>query len=86
MPRDVKAFISEIHKHQKSLRRRGGGYSESGSRVMPVLQLYAGLALFEERRAFQDALELLLRDEDAEVRSFAVDICLGFFVFRDAIK
>ena len=50
---------------------------------MPVLSLYKELSTFDERRAFQDALEKMLTDRDKEIRQFAVDICLGFFVFRD---
>jgi hypothetical protein len=61
------------------------GYSEYGSRVMPVLELYKSLTTYEERRAFQDALERMLTDERERVRKFAVDICLGFFVFRNSI-
>jgi hypothetical protein len=38
-----------------------------------------------ERRSYQDALEMLLRSNDAQEREFAVSLCLGFFVFRDAI-
>ncbi len=61
------------------------GYTEYGSKVMPVLALYKELATFEDRKAFQDALEKMLAAPDEKVRRFAVDICLGFFVFRDAI-
>ena len=56
-----------------------------GAPVMPFLELYASLSAHEERRAFQDALEDLLVSSDAVERQRAVDICLGFFVFRDAI-
>ena len=61
------------------------GQSQYGSRVMPVLELYKGLASYEDKRSFQDALELLLKSGDEDERAFAVDVCLGFFVFRDAI-
>ena len=61
------------------------GDSEYGSRVMPVLELYKTLTSYEERRAFHDALEKMLTDDRERVRKFAVDVCLGFFVFRDAI-
>jgi len=61
------------------------GYSEYGSRVMPVLELYKHLETYEERRAFQDALERMLTDRRQRVREFAVAICLGFFVFRKTI-
>ena len=61
------------------------GDSEYGSRVMPVLELHKTLASYEARRGFQDALEKMLTDDRESVRRFAVDICLGFFVFRNAI-
>lgn len=64
---------------------RQRGYSEYGSRVMPVLEMYKELSRYEERRAFQDALEMFLSDDDRERRCFGVDVCLSFFVFRDAI-
>jgi len=67
------------------LRPKEEGPSQYGSRVMPVLELYKSLEAFEERRSFQDALELLLKSESEHDRAFAVDVCLGFFVFRDAI-
>jgi hypothetical protein len=67
----------------KLLPKKRAGYSEYGSKVMPVLSLYKELSTFDERRAFQDALEKMLTDRDKEIRQFAVDICLGFFVFRD---
>lgn len=68
-----------------SLRPKRHGSSDYGSRVMPILETYKKLDNYDERRAFQEALELLLRSEDSAERSFAVDICLGFFVFRDAL-
>jgi hypothetical protein len=64
---------------------RRSGHSEYGGRVMPVLRLYKNLSGYEEKKAFQDALEMLLKDDDDDRRSFGVDVCLGFFVFRDAI-
>ena len=57
-----------------------------GASVMPYLELYASLSSYEPRRAFQSALEAWLGAEDATTRSKAVNICLGFFVFREAIK
>jgi len=74
-------FCEEILKRRPDAQ----GPSAYGSKVMPVLELYKGLNEYEERRAFQDALELLLQSDVDEDRSFAVDICLGFFVFRDAL-
>jgi len=56
-----------------------------GDNVMPVLQAYRELSVPGERRAFQDALEGMLADSDPKVRSIAVTICLGFFVFRNVV-
>ena len=56
-----------------------------GGNVLPVMRFYKGLTTYEERRAFQDAMESLLADSSEEVRSKALNQCLGFFVFRDAI-
>lgn len=76
-------FLALLEKERRKVGRlRDPSY---GAAVMPVLELYKGLTTFEDRRAFQDALERLLSDEDAAKRRYAIDICLGFFVFRDAI-
>jgi len=56
-----------------------------GGNVIPVMRFYKGLSNFEERQAFQDAMEGLLSDSSEEVRSKAINQCIGFFVFRDAI-
>jgi hypothetical protein len=57
-----------------------------GGNVLPALQIFAGLSSFEERKAFQDALEDLLQSKIADDRRFAVTVCLGFLVFRDTLK
>ena len=75
--------MSEMYEKITSLEPRPRpGNSEYGSRVTPVLAFYASLTSSADRRAFQDALERMLADERETVRKFAVDICLGFFVFR----
>lgn len=56
-----------------------------GDNVMPVIEVYKELSAPEEKRAFQDALEGMLADNDPKVRSIAVTICLGFFVFRNVV-
>lgn len=56
-----------------------------GDNVMPVLEAYKAVSAPEEKRAFQGALEEMLTDNDPEVRSIAVTICLGFFVFRNVV-
>ncbi|MBN1603803.1 MAG: hypothetical protein JW915_19480 [Chitinispirillaceae bacterium] len=58
------------------------GYTEYGSKVVPVIKLYKELSTYEERSHFQDALEEILSDKNEEIRKFGVDICLGFFAFR----
>lgn len=58
---------------------------EYGGNVMPVLREFKKLEDTNEIRAFQDALESMLEDPDLSIRKFAVDLCLGFFVFRDVI-
>jgi hypothetical protein len=79
---DANSFVQQILALEPE---REDGYTEYGSRVMPVLELYKGLKTYEDRRAFQNALERMLTDPREPVRDFAVAICLGFFVFRDAI-
>jgi len=55
-----------------------------GGNVIRSMEIYRDAANCE-RRAYQDALEIMLRSEDAREREFGVTLCLGFFVFRDAI-
>ena len=57
-----------------------------GGRVLPAMEIYAGLRTFDERKAYQDAIEKMLRSEADDVREFAVELCLGFFVFRDVMN
>ena len=56
-----------------------------GDNVIPVIETYKELSAPEEKRAFQDALEGMLADNDPKIRSIAVTICLGFFVFRNVV-
>jgi hypothetical protein len=79
---DAKSLVDRILSLEP---KPGGGYSEYGSRVMPVIEFYAALKTYEERKGFQDALEQMLTDPRERVRKFAVDVCLGFFGFRDTI-
>ena len=78
---------SALTLREEILKRRPDRHAPSayGSSVIPVLEFYKELNEYEDRRAFQTALELLLQSEFADERSFAVDVCLGFFVFRDSI-
>jgi hypothetical protein len=74
---------TEFRKSMLTVWRKAGPVY--GDNVMPVLQAYKGLSAPEEKRAFQDALEGMLADNDPQVRSIAVTICLGFFVFRNVV-
>jgi hypothetical protein len=76
-------FLAEFLRIDRESRRiKDTSY---GANVMPFLKLYASLSNLEGRRAFQDALEEWLGSTDSETRQKAVNICIGFFVFRDAI-
>lgn len=85
MIRDNNYFVSEFEKQIKKNQNFKPGNTEYGSNVMPILQLYKSLSSSDERKSFREALEMFLVDLDEKRRKFAVDICLGFFVFRDAI-
>ena len=52
---------------------------------MPLIRHYATLKDPSERKQFQDALEAMLRSDNEEWKDYAVTLCLGFFVFRDAV-
>lgn len=56
-----------------------------GDNVMPTIETYKEIRAPGERKEFQDALESLLSDPDKEIRSIAVSVCLGFFVFRNVV-
>jgi hypothetical protein len=57
-----------------------------GGNVLPAGRIFSSLKTHEEVRACQDALEGMLSGDDAEIQSWAVNVCLGFVVFRDAIE
>lgn len=71
-------FLAEI----LQLRQEAGpGY---GDNVLPAIRLFGSLESAEERRAYQDALEFMLRSDDGGIREYAITLCLGFFVFKDS--
>ena len=78
---DFKNEILEIKKEVERIRDKW----DYGANVIPIIEIYKALSTYEERKAFQDALERMLCDKDQNIRSYAVTICLGFFVFRDAV-
>lgn len=75
----AQSFVKEI----LALRRKAGPIY--GDNVMPAIRRYKELKDPLDRKAFQDALELLLTDPNEETRTYGVTLCLGFFVFRDAV-
>ena len=77
----TKGFDNQLRKN-KRIRRANIPY---GSNIMPILRMYKDLSDYEEKKFFEAALEAFLTSQDEERRRFAVDICLGFLVFRDAI-
>ena len=78
-------FLQKFQKQMQFKKRFTHSNIGYGEDVIPILDLYAGLSNFDERISFKDALEDFLADPDSSKRNFAVDICMGFFVFRDAI-
>ena len=85
MKKDVEFFTNALNKQILKIRRLGNANIPYGSNVMPILEMYKELSNYEERKAFQDALEAMLTDIDEGKRHFAVDVCLGFVLFKDAI-
>jgi hypothetical protein len=76
-------FVTEFEALSKAIAKtKDPSY---GAPVMPFLTLFASLTAFEERMAFQEALEDMLASADADKRRRAVTICTGLVVFRDAI-
>jgi hypothetical protein len=57
-----------------------------GGNVIPAMEIYAKLNSPEDRKAYQEALERMLSSKDLEVRRYGINLCLGFFVFRDVLK
>jgi len=88
MTHSTEFFADEIEKQIKKNERmkRKPGNTIYGDNVMPILKLYKSLSEFSERESFRNALEKMLTDQSEEKRRFAIDVCLGFLVFRDAIE
>lgn len=85
MIKNLEYFTKEIEKQRKKFERFKPANIVYGSNVMPVLRMYKELSTSEERDFFIKSLDNLLADSDAEKRRFAIDICLGFFIFRNEI-
>ena len=56
-----------------------------GGNVLPAGRIFSNLSQTEELSAFREALERMLGSQDHELRAWAVNVCLGFIYFRDAI-
>jgi hypothetical protein len=85
MINDKDHFIQLINTQFQKVKHFKHGNNEYGSNVMPILKAYTTLSSPEERKSFREAIETMLEDKDQEVRRFAVLICLGFVVFKDAL-
>jgi hypothetical protein len=80
----VESYVAELLRiRDEGL--RSAGHFDHGANVLPVLRHYAGLKDPAARARFQSALEQMLTSGDDETRKYAVTLCLGFYVFRDAI-
>ncbi len=85
MKKDIEFFIKAFNNQIQKNRRIGHANIPYGSNVLPILEMYKSLSEYEEQKAFEDALELMLTDQREEKRRFAVNVCLGFVLFRDVI-
>ena len=61
----------------------GPGY---GDNVLPAINLYCSITEYDERKAYSDAVEMMLTSEDKKIREYAVTLCLGFIAFRDVAE
>ena len=77
--KDLKYFRNLIIESQKQTT------PEYGGNVMLAIQQFKNLKNTDEIRAYQDAIESMLEDNDPKIRKYAVTLCLGFFVFRTAL-
>jgi len=74
-------FLNQIEYNERN-EQSNIGYGEN---VMPILETYHKIVDFDERIAFREAIINLLTDNNIQRQNFAVDLCLGFFIFRDVI-
>ena len=84
MIKDVHYFMEQFNQQIKENRSAKSGNTVYGSNVMPLLELYKNISS-EEKRAFRETIKEFLIDRDDNKREFAINLCLGFVVFRDAI-
>jgi hypothetical protein len=76
--------VDEIYERLLEAKRKPDE-KDYGGAVLPAFRVYSSLRTHEDVRAYQDAIERMLTSEDADLRKWAVTLCLGFFVFRDVI-
>ena len=84
MIKDIDYFMEQFNQQIKENRSAKSGNTVYGSNVMPLLELYKNISS-EEKRAFRETIKEFLIDRDDNKREFAINLCLGFVVFRDAI-
>ena len=77
--RDADWFYKSILDVRKN---RHLGYGEN---VTSAIKIYSEIDSPEERREYQRALEMMLQSSNPQDREYAVNLCLGFFVFRDSV-
>jgi hypothetical protein len=80
--------MSQIIEKILQLRDEGlkhSGHFDYGANVLPVIKYFLAINDYEERKNFLDAIEEMLSSEDGEIRKYAVTLCLGFVIFRDAV-
>ena len=85
MIKNPDAFLESFDNQLIKNKRIGHANIPYGSNVMPILRMYKDLSDYEDKRSFEAALEAFLTSQDQEKRRFAIDICLGFLIFRDSI-
>jgi len=83
--KDEKYFMNAFENQIKFIKRHERSNIGYGGDVMPILELYQSLSEYDERSSFKDTILKFLEDPDQARREFAVNLCLGFFIFRDAI-
>lgn len=86
MKKTKEFFLQEFEKQIKFNKKHSHSNIGYGGDVIPILELYVKLTDYDERMLYKDALVELLTHSDKNKRSFAVDICLGFVIFRDVIR
>ena len=81
---ETQAYVEKILAIRDASLKRAGNF-DYGANVVPVIDHYRDLKDYADRRAFQSAVEAMLRSDDRELSEYAVTLCLGFVVFRDAV-